>query len=193
MKKFITLLALVSVLALSMAACGGKAKETQPESTMEPTLANGLPASKQPDPTAPVLVQVSLYVPDGTGKITAQMDAVSELTEQALLDKLAEHGLLKSGVKAESFEKTAVAGETKAAGPAAAAASAAESAAATAAETTAAASSAAETDGNEVMKGSLTISGFAAADGVSEEDAKNAIKQTFEDNYELEDLTLTVK
>lgn len=167
MKKYV----MMAVLAMCMivTACGSKSNGTTEPSTEE-TLENGLPASKQPDANAPDLDSVILYLPDENGELKGQMDAVEELTEQALLDKLVENGVLGAGVQFVSFELTETEGVSEEAGPGAEGPGGSAEAA---------------------MSGVLTLSNVTAGEAVaSVESAKEALLQTFQDNYSLVEITL---
>lgn len=172
MKKYV----MMAVLAMCMivTACGSKSNGTTEPSTEE-TLENGLPASKQPDANAPDLDSVILYLPDENGELKGQMDAVEELTEQALLDKLVENGVLGAGVQFVSFELTETEGVSEEAGPGAE-------------------GPGAEGPGGSAeaaMSGVLTLSNVTAGEEVaSVESAKEALLQTFQDNYSLVEITL---
>lgn len=168
MKKFIAILLLVCCAAMAVTACSGKKSDKETASTEE-TLANGYPVSKQPDPNAPVLDSMVIYAPQN-GKMEAVMDAADKLTGEAVMEKLVEYGTVGTGTTFVSLDIQESA-ETEAAGPGA------ESGASTEA----------------VKTGVLTISGFTAGEGLSEEDARQAVINTYKENFELSDVTLTVQ
>lgn len=174
MKKLLILAALTMSLALTLAACGGK-KESKAgegaqgpvaqETTVEETNPeNGLPLSKQPDPNAPKLTTIIVYAPGEDGKMAALMDAAAELNGESVVNLLIAHGTLAEGVKFVSLEEHEN-GEAKVAGP----------------------------GGQESEKvGKLTLSSFAPASGVNEEAAKQAVMDTFCDNFELNQVELVL-
>ncbi len=183
MKKFIMML-MLAVTALAVVGCGSKTTkedetskvETAPdgsvvtESTAEETNPeNGLPLSKQPDPTAPVVDTVVVYAVVN-GQMSQVMDSVDELTEQSLLDKLIELGTVGASTQLVSFE-TVDTGETHEAGPGAADATAAVS----------------------VKNGTLVLSNFAAGEGLDEEASKKAVADTFALNFELNECVVTIQ
>lgn len=180
MKKMRWMLAVMLGAMLALSACGSKKSETETtgaagapgvvmETTEEETNPeNGLPLSKQPDPTAPVLASIVVYAPDENGKISGVMDAADELTEQNVLDLLVAHGTLAEGVKFVSLDKKDSA-ETAAVGPGA------------------------SSDSTEKLQdGTLTLEGFAAGSGLDEETAKQAVIDTFKENYELANVELVL-
>ncbi len=179
MKKMRWLMAVALGLMLALSACGSDKKESAAESTPEQGMVmetteeetnpeNGLPLSKQPDPTAPVLASIVVYVPEADGKLSGIMDAADELTEQNVLELMVSHGVLAEGVKFVSLDKSDSA-ETVAAGP-----------------------GASSEDAEKIQNGTLTLEGFQAADGVDEELAKQAVIETFKENYKLGDVTLVL-
>lgn len=101
-KKFMCMLGII--LVLSLAACTptpdkGKTGETKP------TQQAGISAEKNPDPTAPNLDVVSIYsVSEDGSKLEGTMDAVEELTPQALADLLIQYGVLDEGTEVISYE-----------------------------------------------------------------------------------------
>lgn len=105
MRKFVMFL-MSAVLVMSLAACAPtqpKMETTPPDpAMMAPT---GGASDKVPDPNAEPMEIISVYSQndDGTG-LNQAMDAVSELTAQALVDKLIEYGVLEEGTKALSFD-----------------------------------------------------------------------------------------
>lgn len=171
MKKIMYILCLALCLAAMLSACGsGKKQTTGSSAAAEETLQNGYPASKQPDPTAPKLAGVVIYLPGKDGKLSGEMDAVAELNAESLLDKLVELGVVKQGVQLLSYDTEQVAGETVQAGPGAAA------------------------DDSQAQKGKLTLSGFAAGAACSsDEQAKEAVQKTFIENFSLQDCELVLQ
>lgn len=158
---------------LLFTACGTAAKDASgaqaAQSSTEETMENGLPASKQPDATAPDLDSVVIYVPDADGKLKGSMDAVDTLSEEALVEKLVDYGVLKNA-EFVSFDITEADGSEEA-GPGV-------SGGPGAAETEAA------------KTGVLTLKKVEAADGVSDALAEEAIVRTFAENYSLTDVRL---
>ncbi len=180
MKKYIVLLVLSVMTALSVSACGGKkTSETEaagpgdvefvmPETTPEETNPeNGLPLSKQPDPDAPVLASIVVYAPNESGKISGIMDAAEELSGESIVELLISHGTLAEGVSFVSMEESD-SDETVAAGPGADASA-------------------------SVKNGTVTLSGFAAGSGLSEDEAKQAVIDTFRENYEFGSVELVLQ
>lgn len=172
MRRFMIVLAMTMMTALCMNACGGKnaAGETQGSAAGEPTETsasmpeetnpeNGLPLSKQPDATAPVLASVIVYAPEKDGSIRGQMEAAAELNGENVVALLVERGTLAEGARFVSMEEKD-SDETAAAGPGA------DSSA-------------------SVKNGTVTLSGFAPGTGLSEDTAKQAVIDTFRENFEL--------
>ena len=192
MKKLIATIALLTMVCTMVIGCGGKKSsdqttaaaqsgaatgETDPEgnpvteeaSTEEETNPeNGLPLSKQPDPTAPVLDTVIVMAPVN-GKISRVMDAVDELTEESLLTKLIELGTVADGTTFVSFD-TSDTGKTQLAGPGGAAG-----------ETVA------------VKNGKLVLSGFKPGDGLDEATAKLAVADTYAENFDLDEVDVELQ
>lgn len=176
MKKYVMLFMLMVCMVFT--ACGQKTDDsgTAAQAT-EPTMENGLPASKQPDPNLPELDSVIIYGLDAEGQLAGQMDAVDELSEEALLEKLVEYGVLASGVQFVSLETQELSGDAvAAAGPGEVGPGAEDAdAEATAVQQT----------------GVLTLRGVAAGEsGISEEDMRTAVIRTFAENYNLVELEL---
>ncbi len=105
MRKFILFL-VSAMLIMSLAAC----TPTQPK--METTApdpqvmaSTGGASDKVPDPNAEPMEIISVYSEnnDATG-LNQAMDAVDELTAQALVDKLIEYSVLEEGTKALKFD-----------------------------------------------------------------------------------------
>ncbi|GLC80848.1 GerMN domain-containing protein [Lacrimispora brassicae] len=106
MKKFIVFL-MSAMMMMSLAAC----TPTQPK--METTApdpqvmaSTGGASDKVPDPNAEPMEVISVYSrnDDATG-LNQAMDAVSELTADAMVDKLIEYGVLEEGTKVLKFDK----------------------------------------------------------------------------------------
>ena len=106
MKKFIVFL-MSAMIMMSLAAC----TPTQPK--METTApdpqvmaSTGGASDKVPDPNAEPMEVISVYSQndDGTG-LNQAMDAVSELTAEAMVDKLIEYGVLEEGTTVLKFDK----------------------------------------------------------------------------------------
>ena len=179
MKKCFWMILLLTAALLS--ACGGKegGKRKAPDAAAMPSAApstpeetnpeNGLPLSKQPDPTAPVLESIVIYAPDGQGKIIEKMEAAEKLTEEAIVKLLVEDGTLKEGAKFVSMEQTDSA-ETRMAGP-----------------------GVKDSGGSKVKNATVTISGFAPGKGLDEETAKQAVSDSFRENYQLNEVELVLK
>ena len=189
MKKFILMLTIAAVM-MTAAACGSGNKnetkapetaasiaagettgETAPDGTPmtkeETNPDNGLPLSKQPDPNRPVLAQISIYAPDANGDMKQVMDTADSLTGENVVNLLISHGTLAEGTKFVSFD-TKDSDSTEAAGP----------------------------GGSSDAKsktGTLILSGFAAGNGIDEEKAKQAVIDTFTENFELDSLELVLQ
>lgn len=105
MRKFVMFF-MSAVLIMSLAACAPtqpKMETTAPDPDMlAPT---GGASDKVPDPNAQPMDIISVYSQndDATG-LNQAMDAVDELSAQALVDKLIEYGVLEEGTKAISFD-----------------------------------------------------------------------------------------
>ncbi|MDR1549678.1 MAG: GerMN domain-containing protein [Hungatella sp.] len=106
MKKFIVFL-MSAMIMMSLAACA----PTQPK--METTApgpdvmaSTGGASDKVPDPNAEPMEIISVYSrnDDSTG-LNQAMDAVSELTADAMVDKLIEYGVLEEDTKVLKFEE----------------------------------------------------------------------------------------
>ena len=179
MKK--TLLMLLLAASTVLSACGNgdnkNKQEMLKETTVEETAENGLPLSKQPDPTAPVVDVIFIYRPDAEGKTDkngnliydSMQDSVDKLTGEALFDKLIEHGVLAEGAELASFDVSDIEGETVAAGPGV------------------------SEKAEKAKEGILTIKNFKAGKNISEEDAKKSIEKTFVENFELDKFKLEIK
>lgn len=105
MRKFVMFF-MSAVLIMSLAACAPtqpKMETTAPDPDMlAPT---GGASDKVPDPNVQPMEIISVYSQndDATG-LNQAMDAVDELSAQALVDKLIEYGVLEEGTKAISFD-----------------------------------------------------------------------------------------
>lgn len=167
MKRYISLLMIMIASALILAGCGSKKpQETSEDVSVEETNPeNGLPLSKQPDATAPVLASVMVVAPV-EGKLSNVMDAVDELTEESLLEKLVELGTLGEGTTLVSFEVKET-GETKPAGPGGGTL--------------------------EVKNGELKLKDFKAGEGLKEDEAKKAVADTYLANFELSECEVIIE
>lgn len=106
MKKFIVFL-MSAVMMMSLAACTPtqpKVETTAPDPQV--MASTGGASDKVPDPNAEPMEVISVYSQndDGTG-LNQAMDAVSELTAEAMVDKLIEYGVLEEGTKVLKFDK----------------------------------------------------------------------------------------
>ncbi len=106
MKKII-LFIMSTMLMMFLAAC----TPTQPKmetTAPDPQLmsSTGGASDKVPDPNAEPMEIISIYSQneDGTG-LNQAMDAVSELSAEAMVDKLIEYGVLDEGTTVLKFEK----------------------------------------------------------------------------------------
>lgn len=105
MKKFIMFIMSV-VMMMSLAACSPtQVKEETTAPDPEVTASTGGASDKVPDPTAEAMEIISIYShnDEGTG-LNQAMDAVSELTADALVDKLIEYGVLEDGTTVLNFD-----------------------------------------------------------------------------------------
>jgi len=107
-----------AMMILSLVACTptteknktGEVKQTQASSAAAGTAAgtsggNSVASNKNPDPTAPDLDVVSIYTVSKDGsKLEGTMDAVEELTPQALADLLIQYGVLEEGTEVIDFQ-----------------------------------------------------------------------------------------
>ncbi|WP_312428386.1 GerMN domain-containing protein [Lacrimispora sp.] len=106
MKKFIVFL-MSAMMMMSLVACAPtktKVETTAPDpQVMGPT---GGASDKVPDPNAEPMEIISVYSKndDSTG-LNQAMDAVSELTADAMVDKLIEYSVLEDGTKVLKFDK----------------------------------------------------------------------------------------
>ena len=97
------------------------------------------------------------------------MEAAEKLTEEAIVKLLVENGTLKEGAKFVSMEQTDSA-ETRMAGP-----------------------GVTDSGGSKVKNATVTISGFAPGKGLDEETAKQAVSDSFRENYQLNEVELVLK
>lgn len=105
MKK-IAIFSVAAMTALSLAACTPTTeKNSKTEQTAPVNAETGGASDKVPDPNVAPMDIISVYYQNEakTG-LDKEMDAVEKLTEQALVDKLIEYGLLPEGTKATSFK-----------------------------------------------------------------------------------------
>lgn len=105
MRKFIMFFMSVMMI-ISLAACTPtqpKREAAVPE-TQVPASTGGA-SDKVPDPNAEPMEVISVYSKnqDGTG-LTQAMDAVDQLTAQAIVDKLIEYGVLDEGTEVLTFD-----------------------------------------------------------------------------------------
>ncbi len=164
-------LAFAACMLMLLSSCGeNQEKENAPslpETTVEETNPeNGYPLSKQPDPTAPVLENIIVYASDGKGGVEAQMDAADKLTEDNVLNLLIQYGTIGEGTVFVNMDIDD-SEETAAAGPGG--------------------------EGTAIRHGILTLSDFSAGEGLTEETAKQAVIDTFRENYGLEDVELILE
>lgn len=106
MKKF-SMCLLGTMMVLSLAACTPTPeKQAQTAESFE-TQAPGGAEDKVPDPNAPVLSSISVYVPkeDNSG-LTQEMDGVEVLDAQSVVDKMIEYGVLDEGTSVIDFTIT---------------------------------------------------------------------------------------
>lgn len=106
MKKFILFL-MSAMMMMSLVACTPtkpKMETTAPDPKVMPS--TGGANDKVPDPNAEPMEIISVYSQNdaGTG-LNQAMDAVSELTADAIVDKLIEYGVLEEGTKVLKFDK----------------------------------------------------------------------------------------
>lgn len=105
MKKFTMSIAAV-LLILSLAAC--TPTQVVKTESAEPSVeaSTGGASDKVPDPNVEPMAIISVYSTneDGSG-LNQAMDAVDELTAQAVVDKLIEYAVLEEGTEVLSFDK----------------------------------------------------------------------------------------
>lgn len=106
MKKFIVFL-MSALMMMSLVACAPtqpKVETTAPDPQV--MASTGGASDKVPDPNAEPMEIISVYSKndDSTG-LNQAMDAVSELTADAMVDKLIEYGVLEDGTKVLQFDK----------------------------------------------------------------------------------------
>jgi hypothetical protein len=105
MKKFIVFL--MSAMMMSLVACAPtKPKMETTAPNPEAMASTGGASDKVPDPNAEPMEIISVYSQNGdaTG-LNQAMDAVSELTADAMVDKLIEYGVLEDGTKVLKYEE----------------------------------------------------------------------------------------
>lgn len=99
-----------AIMALSVMAC---TPTTERNITSEDNIAamasiaatNGVADEKYGDADAPQLEIVSIYIPNEDGSsMTTKIESIEELTPQALVDLLIQHGVLEEGTESISFE-----------------------------------------------------------------------------------------
>ena len=92
------------ILILSLVACTPTPEKNR-TGEVKQTQGSGVNTEKNPDPTAPILDVVSIYsVSEDGSKLEGTMDAVEELTPQALADLLIQYGVLEEGTKVLQYE-----------------------------------------------------------------------------------------
>ena len=105
MKKIVVFL-MSAILVFSLAACAPTQVKRE-TSAPDPQVAasTGGASDKVPDPNVEPMEIISVYSKndDGTG-LNQAMDAVDELTAEALTDKLIEYGILEDGTKVLKFD-----------------------------------------------------------------------------------------
>lgn len=107
MKRFIMSLA-GAMLVLALAACSPThVKKTQSETEPLAEASTGGASDKVPDPNVEPMEIISVYSPNNEDDgLNQAMDAVDELTAQALVDKLIEYNVLADDCKILKFEMT---------------------------------------------------------------------------------------
>lgn len=174
MKKITLMLFLLMLATALLSSCGEKKDDAVKDMPMSSAAAveetnpeNGLPLSKQPDPNAEVLASIVIYVKGQDDKLSERMEAADALTGENIIRLLIENGVLSEGTEFVSLEESDGT-ETVAAGPAGGSA-------------------------GTLKDGRLTLTGFSAGEGLSEELARQAVTETFVSNYELGKVELVVK
>ena len=104
MKKLFMCLA-GALLVLSLAACSPTQVKKESTAPNPQEVTTGGASDKVPDPNVEPMDIVSIYSAneDATG-LNQAMDAVDELTAQALVDKLIEYGVLEEGTEVLKFD-----------------------------------------------------------------------------------------
>ena len=106
MKKFIVFL-MSAMMMVSLVACAPTEPKVETTAPGPGAIAStGGASDKVPDPNAEPMEIISVYSQndDATG-LNQAMDAVSELTADAMADKLIEYGVLEEGTKVLKFDK----------------------------------------------------------------------------------------
>ncbi len=92
-----------AILLLSLVACTPTSEKRKTGQVLESD--SGIDNNKNPDPNAPVLDVVSIYsVSEDGSMLEGTMDAVEELTPQALANLLIQYGVLEEGTEVVSYE-----------------------------------------------------------------------------------------
>ena len=97
-----------TLMVLSLAACT-PTPEKQSETVQAPSVeaTTGGAHDKVPDPNVEPMEVIAIYSPNEEGNdLNQAMDAVNELTPQALVDKLIEYGVLDEGTEVLSYEES---------------------------------------------------------------------------------------
>jgi hypothetical protein len=105
MKKFIMFLMSAMMMMSLMACTPTKPKMETTAPSPEEMASTGGASDKVPDPNAEPMEIISVYSQndDATG-LNQAMDAVDELTADAMVDKLIEYGVLEEGTKVLKFD-----------------------------------------------------------------------------------------
>lgn len=93
-----------AMMILSLTACTPTTEKNKTGEVVQTEAAETTVPEKNPDPTAPELDVVSVYTVSADGsKLEGTMDAVDELSAQALVDMLIQYGVLDEGTEAVDF------------------------------------------------------------------------------------------
>lgn len=105
MKK-LTMLFAGAMLLLSLSACTPTpVKQADKSQAPEMEASTGGASDKVPDPNVEPMEIISVYsVNEDASGLTQAMDAVDDLTAQAVVDKLVEYGVLAEGTKVIKFD-----------------------------------------------------------------------------------------
>lgn len=186
---------LVSGLAVACAPTEKTVSSTMPSVVATipgETAESGGAFDKVPDSNAAPMEAVSLYAPDGAGKLKKTMGEVVELDAQELVDRLIGLGVLDEGTEVLGYETEGEA-VAAAAGPGAGVAGAADgtdSASGAGAGTDGAGASGEPGDGSSGKIGTLDLSALPSDAG--REMKVYALANTFIENYGLDLLILKV-
>lgn len=105
MKKF-TMCFAGAMMILSLAACTPTpVKQAATQTIPDELVSTGGASDKVPDPNVEPMEIVSIYsIDENSAGLTQAMDAVDDMTAQAVVDKMIEYGVLEDGTKVLKFD-----------------------------------------------------------------------------------------